>query len=495
MSDPASAAQVAADEPVAEVEVDEPADVAAAPQLGTRVYRIRPGELVWRLNVRTEVDDDPQFAASIRELGVLQPIVAYVNTEARLQVLMGQRRAYFAHQQGLPWVPVVLVAPPFDVDRLVDQLVENHHRAPITLADQAAAVLQLTLHGVTVDEIARRTSRRRVDVNAVLAVAASPAATAAAAVAPVDLEQAAAIAEVDNDPAAVEQLTAAARQGRGAFEHQLQRVRDERRDREDKARVLAEIRAAGVTAIDRLDWSAGVRPLDGLGISPSKHRRCPGHAAYPTGTQRNVDGHWSMEWGIGYVCTQPKLHRKTTDGEVTLDDEAARAARAEVIEGNKQWRAAEQVRRRWLREFARRQRAPLAADAFIAQALLRADECIRRALDNRHVLLRELLAPEEQPVTAADELDQLVARVEDMPQRLVRVLTVATLLAAWEATTDVHCWRDRHDGSALMNRVGGHRGVDTFYMGWFRRFGYEPSEIEQRLLVADGPKEGAHGGD
>lgn len=472
--------------------IDHVPTVIADPDIGARVYRIPPGDLALGRNVRRDVDDDPEFAASIAELGVLQPLVAYIDPapsptgRSRLQVLMGQRRALVAHQVGRPWVPVVLCDPPDDADRIVDQLTENRHRAPITVADDVAALSQLALIGLTVDEIAKRNARPRADVAAAVKVAASPAAVAAAAAAPVDLEQAAAIAELAEDPAAVEQLTAAARQSRGAFDHVHQQLVDAAHDRAEQARVLDELRAAGVEALERVDWTKATRLAD-LGIAPSKHRRCPGHAGFAAQQRTYVDGRVVWSWSPGYVCTEPKRHRPAA-GPETLDDEAARARRAEVIENNRRWRAAEVVRRRWLREFVRLPRPPAGVEAFIAAALLRGDDCIRRAAEQQQLLLRDLLAPDGRDALTSEagraELDELVGRTAATAGRRPLVVAAAALLAAWDWSSDVHCWRDRYDGSALMNRLGGFRGVDSFYMGWFIRFGYIASGIE-RLLIID----------
>ena len=469
-----------------EVDVDDVAAVIADPEIGTRVYRIRPGDLELALNARGTPPPDPDLEASIAARGVLQPVIAYV-ADGALQVEMGQRRAISAHRVGRPWVPVVLVDPPAQTDRIVDQLTENHHRAPIPTADEAAALSQLVLYGMSVAEVSTALSRPARDVAAAVKVAASPVAVAAAAAAPVDLEQAAAIADVADvaSPTEVETLVAAARESRGAFEHVHQQLLDAARDREESARVLAELRAAGVVALERPDWTK-VSPLDSLGITPAKHRKCPGHAGFAQ-QRRTVDGgRWVYGWAAAYVCTEPKRHRPDTAAAATLDDEAARAARAEVLDGNRQWRTAETVRRRWLREFAHRGRPPFDVEEFIAAALLRGDDCLRRAFESRHQLLRDLLAVEGSDAPPArSEVEQLVGRLPGYTRRRAITLAAAVLLAAWEATTDVHCWRDRIPSAG--HELGGWRGVDRFYMGWLVRFGYEPAPIERRLLIDERP--------
>jgi ParB family chromosome partitioning protein len=64
------------------------------------------------------------------------------------------------------------------------------------------------------------------------------------------LEQAAAVAEFDDDAEAVKQLILTAQQGHG-FGHLVQRLRDERKERIATQPIIDELTAAGVKIIDR----------------------------------------------------------------------------------------------------------------------------------------------------------------------------------------------------------------------------------------------------
>lgn len=477
---------------VAEVEVVSAAYVverasAAPDSVGTVVWHVPPGELVLHYNIRSEVEPDPDLEASITARGVLVPIIGYVR-DGELRVHMGRRRAFCAARVGRPWVPVVLTAAPHEEDQLEDQLVENEHRRPNTAADRARAVRQLSLLGVTPEQLVARTALRRSDVDAALAVAASPVATAAAAARPdMDLVEAAAVAEFDTDPATVKALTAAA--GTGAFDHALQIARDERAVAAEKTRVLEQLRAVGVTAVEDMDWQRYRRLIE-LGITPGKHRRCPGHAGYARVTW-DRDGR--PAGAPEYICTEPGHHSTSSasgGAAPTLEAEEARHRRAEVVAGNAAWRSATEVRRRWLRDFAHRSRPPAGAEAFVAAALLRLDwDVIEKALHHEHVLLREMLAPpgSDEPVPDAagrSERDVLAERAATMPAKRALVLAAATLLAAWEHTADEHTWRDHpHDP------IGGHRGVDRFYLGQMAAWGYPLSEIEQLVVEGTQPTE------
>jgi ParB family transcriptional regulator, chromosome partitioning protein len=87
---------------------------------------------------RTNFDDETlrSLAASIREVGVLQPIVVRRNADA-YELIAGERRLRAAKLAGLATVPVIL-RDSDDTDSLREALIENIHRddlGPIELAE------------------------------------------------------------------------------------------------------------------------------------------------------------------------------------------------------------------------------------------------------------------------------------------------------------------------------------------------------------------------
>ncbi|MFC5209133.1 hypothetical protein ACFPM0_21535 [Pseudonocardia sulfidoxydans] len=68
-----------------------------------------------------------------------------------------------------------------EVERVVEQLAENHHRAGLTAAEDAAAFQQLEAFGLSPAQIAKRTHRSKADVTAGLAVARCELASKASA--------------------------------------------------------------------------------------------------------------------------------------------------------------------------------------------------------------------------------------------------------------------------------------------------------------------------
>ena len=94
---------------------------------------------------RTHWDEDEikSLAASIREVGILQPIVVRRSGE-RYELVAGERRLRAAKVAGLATVPVVL-RDTGDADLLREALIENIHRedlGPIELADAFRQLLE-----------------------------------------------------------------------------------------------------------------------------------------------------------------------------------------------------------------------------------------------------------------------------------------------------------------------------------------------------------------
>ncbi len=89
---------------------------------------------------RTHFDDEALagLAASIREVGILQPLVVRRTVEGRYELIAGERRLRAARAAGLPVVPVVLRDSGDDA-LLRDALIENIHREDLNPIEQAEA--------------------------------------------------------------------------------------------------------------------------------------------------------------------------------------------------------------------------------------------------------------------------------------------------------------------------------------------------------------------
>jgi ParB family chromosome partitioning protein len=112
-------------------------------------------------------DDMAELVHSVREIGVLQPVVVRpVAGEAdRYELIMGERRWRASQSAGLERVPAI-VRDTAEDDLLRDALLENLHRSQLNPLEEAAAYSQLLEDfGCTHDELAQRIGRSRPQIS------------------------------------------------------------------------------------------------------------------------------------------------------------------------------------------------------------------------------------------------------------------------------------------------------------------------------------------
>jgi ParB family chromosome partitioning protein len=112
---------------------------------------------------RTQFDEEAlaELEHSIREFGLLQPIVVRELAAGAYELVMGERRWRAAQRAGLTRLPAI-VRRTGDDAMLRDALLENIHRVQLNPLDEAAAYEQLLAEfGVTQTELADRLGRSR----------------------------------------------------------------------------------------------------------------------------------------------------------------------------------------------------------------------------------------------------------------------------------------------------------------------------------------------
>jgi ParB family transcriptional regulator, chromosome partitioning protein len=102
-----------------------------------------------------------ELAASITEVGLLQPVVVRKLGEGKYELVMGERRWRASQQAGLEYIPAIVRETP-DTDMLRDALLENLHRQQLDPLEEAAAYQQLLDDfGATHEQLAQRVGRSR----------------------------------------------------------------------------------------------------------------------------------------------------------------------------------------------------------------------------------------------------------------------------------------------------------------------------------------------
>lgn len=102
-----------------------------------------------------------ELAASITEMGVLQPILVRPTDDGTFELIAGERRWRAAQRAGLSTIPAVIRTTD-DASSVEQALVENLHRQDLTALEESAAYQQLLDEfSLTHDQIATRVGKSR----------------------------------------------------------------------------------------------------------------------------------------------------------------------------------------------------------------------------------------------------------------------------------------------------------------------------------------------
>lgn len=145
---------------------------ANAPELdavpGIHLVQVDPNTIVANpRQPRTNFDPEglAELVHSVREFGVLQPVVVRKNTAGGYELVMGERRTRAAREAGLETIPAI-VRETADEDLLRDALLENLHRSELNPLEEASAYQQLLDDfGITQEELAARIGRSRPQIS------------------------------------------------------------------------------------------------------------------------------------------------------------------------------------------------------------------------------------------------------------------------------------------------------------------------------------------
>lgn len=208
-------------------------------------------DVIVDINVRTDIKLDKSFVSSIRNHGILQPPIGWRGDDGKVRITAGQRRTLAAMEIGAERIAIIIKPQEIaEAARIVTQLTENDQRQELTDSERVFGYKQLAMFGVSVDQIARKTNKPRAHVDSALKVAESDTAKKAIAESPINLEQAAALVEFEDDPADVERMLYIAAEHPQSFDHEAQRIRDARTAKADLAKLQAKYEAGGWEILD-----------------------------------------------------------------------------------------------------------------------------------------------------------------------------------------------------------------------------------------------------
>ncbi|MFB0833492.1 ParB/RepB/Spo0J family partition protein [Arthrobacter halodurans] len=125
-----------------------------------------------------DAEDMAELVHSIKEVGLLQPIVVRRSSEdgdRQFELVMGERRWRATQEAGLETIPAIVRATT-DMDLLRDALLENLHRSQLNPLEEAAAYQQLLQEfGCTQEELSARIGRSRPQISNTIRLMRLPA--------------------------------------------------------------------------------------------------------------------------------------------------------------------------------------------------------------------------------------------------------------------------------------------------------------------------------
>ena len=484
-----------------------------------------PTTLVIGDNVRDTADLDPQFLASITEHGVLQPVTA-VRTDDGVEIRDGQRRTLAAREAKLTTIPVYVLAtaqtPPKSAtaERIAQQIVANDHRESLTDAQRAKGINQMLLAGVSPTRVAKTLSVDRDTVTAAATVAKSPTALGALQSGQLSLAEAAALWEFEDDERAVAALMGVA--GSASFDHRVAQLRQERIADQARAKAETVYTERGFTILeDRPMWRdttrvslRHLRTADGEEATEAAVTEPARWAVFMVEDALVVDAvtgepvdegdvDWATEhhrdrepaegmrhadtvaekteWQPEYYCLDPQAcglalaeflasARPIVAGRHDAENpdaqaEAARDERRKVIALNKLGAAAQDVRRRWVREHLLARKTPVKGAAVFMATCLDAGPGLLGDYTGQQII-GELLG------LGDDSVGSAVAKLAPTADARAQVLLLGMVLAALEGRTAKDAWR-------RANATWTPKPGPTEYLRFLATNGYPLSAVEQ----------------
>ncbi len=469
-----------------------------------------PNAIEVEVNVRTEASLTKQFIASIKEQGVLVPVVA-VREDGKVKVRAGQRRTLAAREAGLTSIPVYIANTDLDTaTRLSQQIVENDQRLALSATDRVKGIQQLLDTGLSMTKVAKRLSVSPERVKKSKVVAESETAMAALDAGTVTLDEAAALAEFADDENAVERLMRAV--GRSYFEHEVERLRQDRQTALDREAAAGPWREQGFAVIQRRDavdmeaWPLSALLTEGgdavfdvqLAVKdPANWAITLSDEAVFTDTDGSPVDESLIDWATEddpeaeakegmlhcdsvvekvawvpdvYYCLNPEAEGLTVSswykatGAAPMPDlssedlkrkAAEKAERRRVIVLNKAGDAAQTVRRKFVTELLQRKTPPKGTAPFVAERLIADPYLLQRGGD----VASELLGAD---IRSGELLDHVSdARAE--------VVLLGVALGSLEFATGRDKWRSPDSTSSA-------------YLQFLEANGYGLSAVEQVIV-------------
>ncbi|MDV2981612.1 UNVERIFIED_CONTAM: ParB/RepB/Spo0J family partition protein [Actinomycetes bacterium ARC8] len=434
-----------------------------------------PATLTVDINVRKDAALTPDFVASIKEHGVMEPVIAHRKDDGTVHVLMGQRRTRAAVEAGREAIPVMIIDSPEEAERIVTQVVENIQRAELTEADEADAYHQLSLIGVSAAAIAKKTGRTKTTVESALKAKSTD--TGAAALGKgYTIEEALILAEFEGDEEATEELESVIMDEPDMLLHVTQQLRDKRDRAAALAALTAELEAAGTIVVPECGYGEDSATLRVTSLKRADGEPATdedGNAVYIETDYRGEHSAVAVVTGwkeLGFTLRYYSGYGTSSAPKGPMTEEQ-KAERKTLIENNKLMQSATTVRREWVKNMLARKQAPKGWQYFTVHAITHHSETAS-GYDGKVAAEMVGAKVEESNAWAWNPLRDHVTKTTTRPEFSL----IALVCAGYEKTIAKDSWRSPSQT---------HRD----YLNQLVLWGYTASEVEQIILDSGTPAE------
>lgn len=445
-------------------------------------------------NIRRDVKVDKPFWSSIKQDGVLIPIIVEQLDDGAYRVIDGQRRTLAAIDGELTEIPAFVVdGLKDDATRVMRQLVVNDHREAITDVDRMAAYQSLFDMDVSADAIARKTKAPKARIEAAQKVGASEVARALVVDEALPLDVAAELVEFADDPEIVAELVADYRDYPDGFAHEVARARADRLEKTTRQAAIERLEQAGYrllehsptwqeresgryVAVEKIytDVQLTQRAFTDEQITADLPPTTPGIVVY---LARNWRADGIAFDSVGYI-ENPLEHgyfaqittTRTGTSAGPAEDEAAKEARRAVLANNKSWPIATEVRRTWIGHLLQRKTLPAGVELFTANGIAKQHVW---SYGDEHLDVAVTLLDLTSPGSYSSPSDTIRHHIRENPTIAPRVVLAAAIARTEGELKAKDSWR--HNSQAGLAR----------YLTALAAWGYGLSELEQHIVDAN----------
>lgn len=443
-------------------------------------------------NPRSKLRDIDAMAASIASVGVLEAItVRYVEVDGVVQpmAVIGHRRLAGAVKAKLNLIPSIIQTDADAQHRATSRMIENLQRVDFTPTEEARGIQQLLDLGMDAATIATDLAIDPAHVEGAIAIGASKTASTLTEKHDLTFDQALVMVEFESDKDTLKLLTVAAVSDPDEFPHTLEQARQERDRKAVHDTASAEWEAKGYAIIDRPAWNDTktvalhyLKP-DAKAksrITEATHTECPGRAVELIVTYEAelrteefcVDwkshGHVEANAGGSTPRTGPK------QSDLSEKEQAAATLKRRTHNAAlKAGRAAQDVRRDWLKTMLNAKRVPagtlkFATETLLGQRIEDADEIFRQitGVDPKRPTKFRGYAPSAAVVAQR-------AFAAKLPENRLALALFARAAAHIETLWEPNTWDTDNPGR---------KDLRLAYLTHLVKCGYAPSLIEKVLM-------------